>query len=163
MTDYLLFTDASAQPQTKDGYGAALLVGPDNHSLTLEHLSAQVQTFKFTETSSTRVELETLLRALQDVPAACSSLTVYTDSQNILSLLDRRTRLETQDFQSQKGKPLNNAALYQSFYEVLDRRGFTLVKVKGHNPTSQRDAIDQRFNLVDRAARKACRMGSIAV
>ncbi|MDA9317257.1 hypothetical protein N9Q19_00460 [Puniceicoccaceae bacterium] len=163
MYDYHLFIDASAQPETKDGYGAALLVGPDNHSLPLEELSAQIQVFKFTDTSSTRVELETLLRALQDVPTTSRPLTVYTDSQNILSLLDRRSRLETQDFQSQKGKPLNNAALYQSFFDALDRRGFTLVKVKGHKPTSQRDTIDQRFNLVDRAARKACRAGSIAV
>lgn len=163
MADYLLFTDGSAQPQTKEGYGAALLVGPDNDSLPIEDLSSQIQVFKFAETSSTRVELETLLRALQDVPVESGSLTVYTDSQNILSLPDRRTRLEAQDFRSQKGKPLNNAALYQSFFEVLDRRGFTLVKVKGHKPTSQRDTTDQRFNLVDRAARKACRMGSITV
>lgn len=163
MTDYLLFTDGSAQPQTKDGYGAALLVGPDSHSLPLEELSAQIQIFKFTKTSSTRVELETLLRALENVPTTCRSLTIYTDSQNILSLLDRRKRLEAQDFQSLKGKPLKNAALYQSFFEALDRIDFTLVKVKGHKPTSQRGAIDQRFKLVDRAARQACRSGSIAL
>lgn len=162
MSDYLLFTDGSAQPQTKEGYGAALLVGPDNHSLPLEELRAQIQISKFTETSSTRVELETLLRALQEVPTECRSLTVYTDSQNILNLLDRRTRLETKNFRSKKGNPLKNASLYQSFFEALDRIGFTLVKIKGHKPTSQRDVIDEQFNLVDRAARQACRSGSIA-
>ncbi|MGB0744605.1 MAG: ribonuclease HI [Opitutales bacterium] len=160
MADYLLFTDGSAQPQTREGYGAALLLGPDDRARPLGALSAEIQIFKFTATSSTRVELETLLRALQCVPAGCRSLNVYTDSQNILSLPERRTRLEAQDFRSQKGKALKNASLYRSFFEALDRIGFTLVKVKGHQPSSKRNGIDQRFNLVDRAARRACRTGS---
>ncbi len=162
MTEYLLFTDGSVHPQTKDGYGAALLVKPEDHSRTLHELSEQIQVFKFTETSSSRIELQTLLRALADLPESHSPLTIYTDSQNILSLADRRSRLEANDFYSSKGKLLKNAELYRRFFEIFDERGFRLVKIKGHKPVSERDSIDQQFNLVDKAARKACRSHSVS-
>jgi ribonuclease HI len=163
MENYSLFTDGSVQPQTGDGYGAALLIGPEDARLPFDELSAQIQIYKFTETSSTRLELQVLLRALRALPTTCHSLNVYTDSQNILSLPERRARLEMQEFKSQKGKPLKNSMLYKSFFEVYDLRDIALKKVKGHQPSSQRDDIGHRFSLVDRAARKACRIASVSI
>jgi ribonuclease HI len=111
----------------------------------------------FTGTSSTKIELQTLLWALQIIPEACIPLTVYTDSQNIVSLIDRRAGFETQNYYSKKGFPLRNAVIYRAFFQMLDERDFRLVKVKGHKPVVQRDRIDHLFNLVDKASRAACK------
>ena len=157
MTEWHLFTDGSVNTQTKNGCGAALLITSDNLRLTRDELRARVKVQEFAETSSTKLELQTLLWALRDAPETCTPLTVYTDSQNILGLADRRARFEAQNYHSKKGLPLRNAALYQAFFQISDDMEFKLVKVKGHKASAQRDVIDQLFNLVDKASRAACK------
>lgn len=158
MTEWLLFTDGSVHTQSKIGCGAALLTRAESQYLTLEQLKTQIQTRKFTATASTQLELQTLLWALTELlPEDCSSLTIYTDSQNILSLLRRRARFEANNYHSKRGHPLRNAELYQAFFKLHDALQFNLVKVKGHPALAQRTHIDRIFNLVDRAARSACK------
>jgi ribonuclease HI len=157
MTEWLLFTDGSVNTQTRHGFGASLLVTSDEVVHTLDQLKARIKIHEFTKTSSTKIELQTLLHALEEIPATCAPLTVHTDSQNIVGLLDRRAGFEAQDYHSKKGLLLRNAALYQAFFKVLDQRAFKLVKVKGHKPSLSRDTIDHLFNLVDKASRKARR------
>jgi len=50
--------------------------------------------------------------------------------------------------------------LHKDFFRMADKRELQLIKVKGHKPTAQRDAIGRLFKLVDKAARKACRRSS---
>jgi len=157
MTEWLLFTDGSVNTQTKNGCGAALLIRSDSHTHTFNELRDRIKVQEFTETSSTKIELQTLLWALADAPESCAPLTVYTDSQNILGLTDRRAGFEAQNYCSKKGHPRRHAALYQTFFQMADDRGFKLVKVKGHKSVAQRDAIDRLFNLVDKASRAACK------
>ena len=157
MTEWLLFTDGSVNTQTMKGCGAALLIEKENQRETADQHRTRIKTRRFADTSSTKLELQTLLWALQGVPPSCATLTVYTDSQNILSLTDRRADFETQNYCSKKGIPLGNAALYQAFFKIADARQFKLIKVIGHLPTGQRDIIDHLFNLVDKASRAACK------
>jgi ribonuclease HI len=157
MTEWLLFTDGSVHTQTKHGYGAALLTTSESHRQTLKQLKSQVQLQEFCATSSTKLELQTLLWALRQVPDDDKALSVYTDSQNILSLLDRRAGFEKNNYLSKKGLQIRNAALYQAFFQAYDTRPFTMIKVKGHKASADRDAIDRIFNLVDKAARAACK------
>ncbi len=82
---------------------------------------------------------------------------VYTDCQNIIGLQDRREKLEKNNFHSSSGKLMNNHELYKDFYEKLDDLNLTFIKVKGHKKSSLKDEIDNIFNLVDKASRKALR------
>jgi hypothetical protein len=82
---------------------------------------------------------------------------VYTDSQNIIGLPDRRERLEKSDYRSKKNKRLNNYELYQEFYRITDQIDVELVKVRGHQATRHKGEIDRLFTLVDRASRNALR------
>ncbi|WP_244653997.1 RNase H family protein [Lentimonas sp. CC4] len=152
-----LFTDGSVNTQNKLGYGASLTLTEDEFSLPIAALKARVTVQKFEQTSSTKLELQTLLWALAELPDAIEQLTVYTDSQNIVNLAARRERFEAHDYHSKKGLPLRNAELYRSFFEVSDRLQFKLVKVEGHKPMRKRNQIDQLFALVDKASRKARR------
>ena len=155
MHKQLLFTDGSVHVQSQVGYGAYLVVPePD---LSLSELKPMVKVRRFEQTSSTKLELQTLLWALSDVELTAHKLIVYTDSQNLIGLPGRRERLEQKGYRSNKNTLLNNYELYQEFYSIIDQLDCKLVKVRGHQAADQKDNMDRLFTLVDKAARKALR------
>jgi len=169
-----LFTDGSVHTQSKFGMGAYLLLSDINASI--DSLHDKVKLKRFDNTSSTKLELQTLLWAVNEVNTKDNGkdivLTVYTDSQNIITLPARRARLESNNYISRNHQPLSNAELYQEFYQLIDdcphsftscsssictSNKYIFVKVKGHKISSEKDKIDQLFSLVDRAARRGLR------
>lgn len=154
-----IFTDGSVHTQSKVGYGAYLVVA--DLATPIASLQDAVKVKRFEQTSSTRLELQTLLWALSETIAlsdgADTTLTVYTDSQNIMNLPSRRARLEQNDYFSSKNKRLNHYELYQQFYRLNSRLNGKFVKVIGHQASNRKDQIDRLFALVDRAARRALR------
>lgn len=155
MNELLLFTDGSVNTKSKTGVGACLAVA--NPDLNPEELRKQVKIKQFENTSSTRLELETLLWALTEFASSGIRIIVYTDSQNITGLLRRRERLEKNDYRSKNNRLMNNHDLYREFYQVIDELDCEFVKVTGHQPSRQKDKIHRLFTLVDRASRKALR------
>ncbi len=155
MSELLLLTDGSVNTESNIGYGAYLAVS--DSELSLDELRTQVKVQRFEQTSSTKLELQTLLWALGDIQISGDKVTIYTDSQNIVSLPQRRERLEQTDYYSNKNIRLNNFELYQQFYRLIDQLNCKLVKVRGHKRTKQKNNIDRLFTLVDRASRKALR------
>jgi ribonuclease HI len=155
MDELMLFTDGSVDTQSKIGYGAYLSVS--EHGLSLDSLRECMKVRRFEHTSSTKLELQTLLWALKDIQTLESKVTVYTDSQNIMGLPVRRERFEQNSYRSKKGRLLNNYELYQEFYRMTDQLKCRFVKVRGHQVSSQKDDIDRLFTLVDRASRNALR------
>lgn len=145
-----LFCDGSVNPQKKIGFGSYFIY---DDSL----LKQDIKTKKFTETSSTKLELEVLLWALKDINTNIKSITVYTDCQNILGLEKRREKLEVNSYKTNTGKIVKNHELYKSFFETIDSLDCTFEKVKGHKKTSLKNDVDKLFNLVDKASRKALR------
>jgi ribonuclease HI len=170
-----LFIDGSVDTRSKVGVGAYLLLS-DTHA-PLDSLLERVKLKQFDNTSSTKLELQTLLWALDaEELGEDHILTIYTDSQNIISLPDRQTRLESSNYISRKNTPLANTELYKAFYQLSDDRSrslknsssnsstdaetsnkYILVKLKGHKALSEKDKFDQLFSLVDRAARRGLR------
>jgi len=155
MDKLILLTDGSVNTRSKIGYGAYLAVS--ERELSLDSLKDRVKVQRFEHTSSTKLELQTLLWALSDIQALARRVMVYTDSQNIMGLPKRRDRFEKNDYQSKKNLRLNNDELYQEFFKMTDLLGCEFVKVRGHQVSNQKDDIDRLFTLVDRAARKALR------
>lgn len=144
-----LFTDASVNPQKKVGFGAYLCV-----SITDE--VSQVHLKQFNDTSSTQLELETLLWALEDI-SILESICIYTDCQNILNLSSRREGLEQRNYFSKTGKPIKHAQLYQKFFKLCDKHQCKFIKVKGHKKSYLKDEANKLFTLVDKASRNALR------
>ena len=155
MPELHLFIDGSVDPRSKIGFGACLLL--TSLPLTSAGLQDRVRTRRFTGTSSTRLELQTLLWALQELPPSTHPLHIHTDSRNVAGLLARKERLRRQDFCARSGKPLNNAQLYRELYQLIEARDCTFVKQIGHQPAIRKNLLDQLFSLVDRAARQALR------
>jgi len=151
-----LFTDSSVNPQEKIGFGAYLKIIDEN--ISFESIKKDIKIKRFEDTSSTKLELQTLLWALDQIKSDTNCLIeIYTDCQNIIGLKDRRKRLEENDYKSSKGKLMNNHDLYKRFFELLDKLNLNFTKVKGHKKSYLKDEIDNIFNLVDKASRNALR------
>ena len=155
MDELLIFMDGSVNPRTNIGYGAYLAVS--DRGLSVNSLRSRVKVKRFEPTSSTKLELQTLLWALSDIQTSGSKVIVYTDSENIMRLRERRERLEQNDYRSKKNKHINNYKLYQEFYKMTDQLDYELVKVRGHQKSNQKDYIERLFTIVDRASRNALR------
>jgi ribonuclease HI len=150
-----LFTDGSSHPQSNIGFGAYLLISDD--SKPLELLKEDVKTKMFKDTSSTKLEVQTMLWALKDISLKKEDFIVYTDCQNIIGLADRRKRFETNNYLTKKGKLIANHELYKEFYKLTDILNCKFVKVKGHKESKKKDEIDKIFTLVDKASRDKLR------
>ncbi len=159
MKEQLLLTDGSVNPTTKVGIGAYLLV--DSVSECIGSAEESVVLKRFENTSSTKLELQTLLWALDETKAASKIKTVYTDSQNIVGLLNRKVRFEKNDYHTKAGKLISNHLLYREFYDKIDELGFQVVKLKGHQPSGQKNNLLRLFTLVDKASRNALRSGML--
>lgn len=150
-----LFTDGSVNTKSEIGYGAYLLV-PENE-LFSDGLNLKVKLKRFEKTSSTKLEIQTVLWALSEVGDFERKIILYTDSQNILGLPGRRERLEKNNFYSKQNRRITNWELYQEFYLLIDELNIEIKKVTGHKKTSSKDNIDRLFTIVDRASRNALR------
>lgn len=153
--ELLLFTDGSVNPKLNFGYGAYLAVSKTE--IRTDDLTQLVKLKRFDETTSVKLELQTLLWALYEVRNFNGKINVYTDSQNILGLPERRERLEKSDFYSKQNKRITNWELYQDFYLLTDELNIEIKKVTGHKKTNKKDSIDRLFTIVDRASRNALR------
>ncbi|WP_198304719.1 ribonuclease HI [Arcobacter vandammei] len=150
-----LFTDSSVNPQKKIGFGAFLEVSDDN--LEIDDLKKNIKIKRFDDTSSTKLELQTLLWALDKICTTNSKIELYTDCQNIIGLQDRREKFEINEYKTSSGKIIKNHELYKLFFKKIDELNIDFIKVKGHKKNSLKDEIDTIFNLVDKASRNALR------
>ena len=149
-----LFTDGSVNPQSGIGFGAYLLLD------RLDYLNAKetkIEIKKFRNTSSTKLELETLLWALNDVNLTKFKIIVYTDCQNIIGLQERREKFEKNSYMTGKSKVIKNHELYKEFFKITDILDCEFIKIKGHKKSSNKNELDNIFTLVDRATRNALR------
>jgi ribonuclease HI len=154
-----LFTDGSVHPQSGVGYGAYLIVIVIviESELPLNVLRNQVRVKRFEDTSSTKLELQVLLHALNEIKELSHKINIYTDSQNIIRLPLRQEYLEYNQYRSRKNELINNHLLYKEFYKITNSLSCEFIKVKGHKISKDKDRIDRIFNLVDKASRSALR------
>lgn len=163
--DIALFTDVSASPGLKLGVGAYVMVPASFPEASYgvigrPEISGRIKVRRFEGTSSTRLELQTVLWALaENRQGPHGRLTIYSDSQCVSGLLKRKPRLLAAGFLSKKtNQQLANASLYRTFYEFHDELGFHVVKMVGHSQSRTRDTAHRIFSIVDKEARKALKL-----
>lgn len=155
MANYLLFSDGSVDNDSKIGFGAYLII--NNKNLVTDELKPLIIVQIFENTSSTKLELQTLLLALNEVPENANKITVYTDSQNITGLPGRREYFEKNNYSTRRNKTIINSELYKAFYKKTDELNCEFIKVEGHKTSDEKDDIDKIFALVDKVSRNSLR------
>lgn len=168
MNDFFLFTDASLNAKHSIGAGAYMLLSAAEidkiaGGADIKALCGFVRLRKFSEVSSTALEIKTAVWALKTARKELSGnraiLNIYTDSQCLAGLARRRSRLERSDFASKRtGDELKNARLYREFFKLYDDEKFDIYKLRGHTRSAERDVMHSIFSLLDREARKALRI-----
>ena len=136
-----IFTDASVNPQTRQGVGCfALVTELDDPEVVLQH-------YDWTDTTSTQCELHTIHRLL--IEYGQPGIILYTDCARAISL-----SLASEDYSRQD----RHVVLFDDIKALLLKYQVQVVKIKGH--MAKRDQLDrpsQIFGLVDRAARRRMR------
>lgn len=161
-----LFTDVSLDPKSRYGVGAYLVLPMSFldmplHRIERSSIADRLMIRRFESTSSTKLEVQTVLWALEvyrkeSLLSGPVKLVVYSDSQCVAGLLKRRNVLETAGFIGKSThRPLSNAPLYRRFYEFHDKLGFEVIKVAGHAPSESHDTVLRIFSYVDKEVRKA--------
>jgi ribonuclease HI len=165
MRDIALFTDVSVNPVVRLGVGAYLVVPVSSieaSSCVIDRaeVADRIKVRRFEDTSSTKLELQTVLWAIQEQrKASKGKLRLYSDSQCVSGLLTRRPGLLAKNFLSSRtNRPLKNASLYRAFYEFHDALGFEVIKVEGHTRACAHDTVRRIFSFVDKKARKALKL-----
>jgi ribonuclease HI len=148
-----LLTDGSADPKSRIGFGAYLTFSelPED----LSEVKNLIKIKQFQNTSSTKLELQTLLWALSEISA--DKIISYTDSQNIVGLLSRKEKLVKNNYYSKNGKLLKNHELYKEFFESIEKVDIQFNFINGHKPSGSKDHLDKIFSLIDQASRNALR------
>jgi ribonuclease HI len=163
--DFAIFTDVSVSPGLKLGVGAYVMIPASfltasSGVIERPEIKRLLNVRRFEGTSSTRLELQTVLWALAEYrQGPHGGLTIYSDSQCVSDLLKRKPRLLAAGFVSKKtNQQLGNASLYCTFYEFHDELGFHVVKVDGHSAARAHDNTHRIFSIVDKEARKALKL-----
>lgn len=154
MNTIKLFTDGSVNPQLKIGFGAYLVL---EDSLHHSNLQEKIKIKKFENTSSTLLELQTLLWALEELPYTTQPILIYTDCQNLIGLKERCMAFEKNGYVTKSNKLISNHELYKLFYQKINTLNCEFIKIKGHKKSSTKDEMDAVFTLVDKASRNALR------
>lgn len=151
-----LFIDGSLDPKSKIGIGACLLLTSDQITQIKEHNNIHFRTFR--QTTSNKLELQTLLWALKRYQDKAEEFIIYTDSQTVITLPARIERIKKNNFRSKAGRLLNNHREYLEFFKEIKSTKHSFVKIKGHQRSKDKSLIDHIFSQVDKAARKKLRL-----
>ena len=165
---YALFTDVSVNPQLKCGVGAYTVLPVsflENTPEAIEptDIAEQLLVRRFADTSSTKLEVQTVVWALEEYRKerhlqGTAKLLLYTDSQCVVGLQGRRAALESRGFISKATQQeLPNASLYRRYYQLADELGLDVIKVAGHSRLHSLDTVHTVFSVVDRAVRTELR------
>lgn len=166
---YALFTDVSVNPRSGCGVGAyvvlpvSFLESPPE-DIEPADMAERLVTRRFADTSSTKLEVQTVVWALEEYrkerqPQGTAKLLLYTDSQCVAGLQGRRAALESRGFMSKTTQQeLQNASLYRQYFRLADELGLEVIKVAGHSRSHSLDTVHTIFSVVDRAVRTELRL-----
>ncbi|SEL79936.1 ribonuclease HI [Chitinophaga rupis] len=142
-----IYTDGSCNTQNSLGAWVAIILSGEEKTV----LSGKVQ-----DTTHNRMELYAVIAGISHAARAFRSLRIYSDSQYVTGLMERREKLTAAGFITSKGTEMRNADLVKEFYALSEHIELTFIKVKAH----QKKGVDVNFNIeADKLVRKIMREG----
>ncbi len=143
-----IYTDGSCHTQLKIGAWAAILL-----------FTGQEIVLKGIQENTTHNQMEILavikcLEYLKNENLNFDLIEVYSDSQYVIGLLDRKEKLLENNFMTSKGKKRVNEDLILVFFESINSLNIEFIKVKAH----LKESNELNFNRkVDKIVRKLLR------
>ncbi len=141
----IVYTDGSCNPVVKIGGWAAILI-ISNEKIVLKG--------KEENTTHQRMELFALLNALEYVQKnnlLDQPIGVFTDSQYIVQIPQRRNQLATKNYITKKGNPIQNQDLVTQLISFLDLMSITFTKVVAHQNKSSSPNLNREVDILARS------------
>lgn len=108
------------------------------------------------DTTHNRMELYAVIAGIRHAGKAFKPLRIFSDSQYVTGLMERKEKLMAAGFITSKGAEMRNADLVKEFYALCEHMELTFVKVKAH----QKKGSGVNFNIeADKLVRKIMREG----
>ncbi len=145
-----IYCDGSCHVKKRLGAWAALIYIDDG----LHKKSDVVR-----DTTNQAMELTAVLSSIQFLERKNIlpvKISVYTDSQYVCRLPERRLLLEEKKFSNRRGEKLPNWLLVKKFYTYLDKYEIKLHKIAAHLPAGTSSEGD-KLRSVDKMARQLVR------
>jgi len=79
-----------------------------------------------------------------------SSIHIYTDSQYVTGLFDRKEKLKQYNYTTKKKNILGNADLIQMIFSLEEELQITFTKVKAHGKISTGENLNREADLLSR-------------
>ena len=132
-----IYTDGACRPNPgPGGYGAILIVGGRKRELS----------GGFRLTTNNRMELFSVIRALRDVEPPNAKVTVYSDSQYIVSMYNGgyAKQWRRNGWTRNKGRdPVLNPDLWGALLDLCARHDVRFVWVRGHAASAENIRCDE--------------------
>jgi len=126
-----IYTDGSSLGNPgPGGYGVVMISG--------QHRKELSQGFRLT--TNNRMELLSVIVALESLQNDASSVTIYSDSKYVVDSVEKRWVFdwEKKDFKKKK-----NPDLWKRFLVVYEKHNVKFVWVKGHHTTKENNSCDE--------------------
>jgi ribonuclease HI len=103
-------------------------------------------------TTHQRMELLAVIKALDHAKTHHreSSIHLYTDSQYVTGLFDRKEKLKQYNYTTKKKNVLGNADLIEMIFSLEEELQITFTKVKAHGKVSTEENLNREADLLSR-------------
>lgn len=132
-----IYTDGACQPNPgTGGYGVVLFEDGQRRELS----------GGFRSTTNNRMELFSVIQALRDVKPPRASVTIYSDAQYVVKMLNdgHAARWRQAGWTRNKGKdPARNADLWGALLDLCAQHDVRFVWVRGHASTVENNRCDE--------------------
>jgi len=142
-----VYTDGSCNTKFKVGaWASIILINEDKIVLNDKEFN----------TTNNRMELLAVIKSVNYIVENIKfdKIEIFSDSQYVVNLVDRKEKLTDNEFITKKGNILNNSDLLQELIKLIETYSIEFVKVKAH----QKEGNGSDYNiLVDKLSRKIVR------
>ena len=139
-----VYSDGSCNPKFKIG-GWAAIIFFQNKKMILKGIQFN--------TTHNRMELLGTIKALEYIKENSlkfNYIKIYSDSQYLVRLLERKEKLKKSDFLKKSGEPIQNNDLVKDIVTYIDSMHIEFVKVKAHQKKSDKKNFNREVDILSR-------------
>jgi ribonuclease HI len=139
-----IYTDGSCHTQLKTGAWAAIIL-MNKEKIILQAI--------VTHTTHNRMELTAVIKAIEYVqtqPTHNQPMHIYSDSQYVVKLAERKEKLKQHNFTTKKGTLMQNADLVRILIQHIERENLLFIKVKAHQKQTQTTNYNREVDILVR-------------
>ena len=139
-----VYSDGSCNPKFKIG-GWAAIIFFQNKKMMLKGIQFN--------TTHNRMELLGTIKALEYIKEnflKFNYIKIYSDSQYLVRLLERKEKLKKSNFLKKSGEPIQNNDLVKDIVTYIDSMHIEFIKVKAHQKKSDKKNFNREVDILSR-------------